>query len=87
VKSAPPTSGSRGRPFAPRLRDCHAARLDHRAQDRIEHLKRAVDSHGLIGQAMGILMCRYGITADTAFATLGRVSQAHNLKLRALSDP
>ena len=29
-------------------------------------------------------MCRYGITADTAFATLGRVSQAHNLKLRAL---
>jgi hypothetical protein len=56
------------------------------AQDRIEHLKRAVDSHGLIGQAMGILMCRDGITADTAFATLGRVSQAHHLKLRVLSE-
>ena len=57
-----------------------------KAAERIAHLERAVESHGIIGQAVGILMCRYGIRAEAAFAALTRVSQHHNLKLRCLAD-
>jgi hypothetical protein len=56
------------------------------ARARIVQLERAVESHGVIGQAMGILMCRYSINADAAFAALIRASQGHNLKLRCLAD-
>jgi hypothetical protein len=56
------------------------------AKARVTHLEAAVESHGRIGQAMGILMARYGIGADAAFAALARVSQRHNLKLRPLAD-
>jgi len=52
----------------------------------IEHLRRAVESRGRIGQAVGILMCRYMISADAAFSAMSRVSQCHNLKLRAVAD-
>ncbi|MEP6695382.1 MAG: GAF and ANTAR domain-containing protein [Pseudonocardiales bacterium] len=47
-----------------------------------ENLKRAVQSRNLIGQAQGILMERYGLTADKAFELLRRVSQNQNVKLR-----
>ena len=56
------------------------------ARARVAHLEAAVEAHGRIGQAMGILMARYGIGADAAFAALARVSQHHNLKLRRLAD-
>ncbi|MGV9298176.1 GAF and ANTAR domain-containing protein [Amycolatopsis sp. NPDC003676] len=45
------------------------------------HLKRAVDSRDLIGQAKGILMNRRGISADAAFDILRRTSQDLNVKL------
>ena len=35
----------------------------------------------MIGQAKGILMERYRISGDAAFATLARASQATNVKL------
>ena len=35
----------------------------------------------MIGQAKGILMERYRISGDAAFATLARASQAANVKL------
>jgi hypothetical protein len=63
----------------------HCADL-HKALERIAQLERAVESHGLIGQAMGILMCRYSITSEAAFAALTRASQHHNLKLRCLAE-
>lgn len=56
------------------------------AQRRIEQLEQAVEAHGCVGQAMGILMARYTIGEDPAFAALLRVSQQHNQKLRTLSD-
>ncbi|MFJ7219202.1 ANTAR domain-containing protein [Amycolatopsis sp. NPDC098790] len=45
------------------------------------HLRRAVESRDVIGQAKGILMARQGLTADAAFALLRRTSQELNVKL------
>jgi len=49
-------------------------------------LLRAVHSRGLIGQAQGMLMQRYGLTADSAFGVLRRCSQQHNTKLVVLAE-
>jgi GAF domain-containing protein len=49
------------------------------------HLRRAVESRDVIGQAKGILMQRRGITADEAFDVLRRASQDLNIKLADLA--
>ena len=67
--------------------DSGALRADlDRALARIQQLEFAVETHGRIGQAMGILMRRYSICSDAAFAALCRVSQHHNIKLRTLAE-
>jgi len=45
-------------------------------------LWQAIDARKLIGQAQGILMERFGIDGDQAFAVLRRYSQDYNIKLR-----
>jgi len=47
-----------------------------------ENLQRAVQTRNLIGQAQGILMERFALSADKAFELLRRVSQQQNVKLR-----
>jgi len=47
-----------------------------------ESLWQAVDARKLVGQAQGILMERFGIDGDKAFAVLRRYSQDNNIKLR-----
>ncbi|MCR6490236.1 GAF and ANTAR domain-containing protein [Amycolatopsis sp. OK19-0408] len=49
------------------------------------HLRRAVDSRDVIGQAKGILMQRRGISADEAFDVLRQASQELNVKLADLA--
>lgn len=51
-----------------------------------ENLWRMVDTRNLIGQAQGILMQRYGLTAEKAFAVLRRYSQTHNVKLVQIAE-
>lgn len=51
-----------------------------------ENLWQAVDARKLVGQAQGILMERYQLTADQAFAVLMRYSQDNNLKLRTVAE-
>lgn len=51
----------------------------------IEHLRHAIETRGIIGQAQGILMERYGLDPDAAFAFLKRLSSTHELKIRDLS--
>ena len=51
-----------------------------------EHLQRARDARGIVGQAQGILMERYQITADQAFAVLKRYSSHLNQKLRCVAE-
>jgi GAF domain-containing protein len=45
-------------------------------------LMQAVDARKLIGQAMGILMERYGLDSDQSFEVLRRYSQQNNRTLR-----
>jgi GAF domain-containing protein len=63
----------------------HAAIALAHAREK-EELWRAVDSRKLVGQAQGILMERYSLDADQAFAVLLRYSQHENLKLRAVAE-
>ncbi len=51
-----------------------------------ENLWQAVDARKLIGQAQGILMERFDLTTDQAFAVLLRYSQDNNIKLRSVAE-
>lgn len=51
-----------------------------------ENLWQAVDARKLIGQAQGILMERYTLNADQAFAVLMRYSQQNNVKLKDVAQ-
>jgi GAF domain-containing protein len=49
-------------------------------------LSQAVDARKLVGQAMGILMERFDLDGDQAFAVLRRYSQDTNTKLRDVAQ-
>jgi transcriptional regulator with GAF, ATPase, and Fis domain len=49
-------------------------------------LWEAIDSRHQIGQAQGVLMERYDLSADQAFAVLRRYSQEQNRKLRVVAQ-
>jgi hypothetical protein len=53
---------------------------------RQDRLLAAVDTRDLIGQAKGILMERYKITAEEAFTVLVRTSQRSRRKLREVAE-
>lgn len=52
---------------------------------QIADMARAVEARHVIGQAQGLLMERFGIDADQAFAVLRRYSQDGNVKLRVVA--
>jgi AmiR/NasT family two-component response regulator len=54
-------------------------------QFEIEHLRRALGSRDVIGQAKGVLMERFKIAADEAFALLVHASQHQNVRVADLS--
>jgi AmiR/NasT family two-component response regulator len=62
----------------------HAAIAIGHAHER-ETLNEALQTRKVIGQAVGILMERYDIDEDRAFAFLVRASSHGNLKLRAVA--
>ena len=53
---------------------------------RNTNLWQAIDARQAIGQAQGILMERYQLTPDKAFAVLRRYSQHNNIKLSVVAD-
>ena len=63
----------------------HAAIALDRSRQQA-NLSRAVDSHANVGQAVGIVMERFGIDADKAFSVLRRYSQDANVKLREVAE-
>lgn len=56
------------------------------AAQEVENLETALGSRTVIGQATGILMERFDLSADRAFSVLGRLSQQKNIKLRRLAE-
>jgi GAF domain-containing protein len=52
---------------------------------RIDQLNDALDSRTSIAAAVGILMQRFDLTYDRAFAVLGRISSQSNVKIRDLA--
>ncbi|MCF6734648.1 GAF and ANTAR domain-containing protein [Blastococcus sp. KM273129] len=63
----------------------HAAVAVADAQE-LEHVSAALVHRDVIGQAKGILMERFKITADQAFGLLAKVSQDSNRKLHAVAE-
>jgi transcriptional regulator with GAF, ATPase, and Fis domain len=55
-------------------------------QEWRRNMAAALTSRDVIGQAKGILMERYRLTPDAAFALLVKASQHTHTKLRAISD-
>jgi GAF domain-containing protein len=51
-----------------------------------EQFTQALASRTVIGQATGIVMERFGLDEDAAFAVLRRLSQTMNVKIRDLAD-
>jgi GAF domain-containing protein len=53
---------------------------------KVNHLQLALATRDVIGQAKGVLMERYKVTADQAFALLAQLSQDTNRKLHDVAD-
>ena len=65
---------------------CANAEVYWRTYSLTEHLREALESRDVIGQAKGILMVRRGCTPDVAFEALRKVSQHRNIKLRDIAE-
>jgi GAF domain-containing protein len=63
----------------------HAAIALHNADER-ENLNQALESRKMIGQGVGIVMERYGLNEDRAFAFLVRASSTANIKVRDIAQ-
>lgn len=57
-----------------------------RARERAEHLQRALDSRGVIDQAMGLIRGRSGCSSEEAFVRLRRMSMVENTKLHMIAQ-
>lgn len=56
------------------------------AEERIQHLLVALERRTVIGQATGIVMERYKLGPEAAFAVLRRVSSQSNRKVIDISE-
>ena len=65
---------------------CANAEVYWRTYNLTEHLREALESRDVIGQAKGILMARRGCTPDAAFEALRTASQHRNIKLREIAE-
>jgi AmiR/NasT family two-component response regulator len=76
---------------ASRVRPCTSGderltkQLDE-ALRKVENLEIALRTARQIGMALGIVMCRYGLTEDDAFAALRALSQKSHRKLREIAE-
>jgi GAF domain-containing protein len=64
----------------------HQATVALNYANEVHNLQEAVATRTGIGQAVGIVMERYGLTDEQAFAFLARLSQHRNVKLRLVAQ-
>jgi GAF domain-containing protein len=62
------------------------AQLLASAQERTDRLQRALKTHAVIDQAIGIIRSRSGGSAEEAFERLAKMSQAENVKLHLIAE-
>jgi GAF domain-containing protein len=62
------------------------AQLLAKAQERTARLQRALNSRGVIDQAIGIIRSRSGVGTEVAFDRLVRMSQTENIKLHVVAE-
>jgi AmiR/NasT family two-component response regulator len=55
------------------------------AQERIRQLEEALRTRTVIARAQGMIMERYGVGAEEAFAVLRRLSNESNIPVRELA--
>lgn len=55
-------------------------------QDQLGHLRQALDTRDVIGQAKGLVMAQRQVSADEAFTLLSAASQRLNIKLRDIAE-
>jgi len=65
---------------------CANAEVYWRTFTLTEHLREALESRDVIGQAKGILMARRNCTSEAAFEALRKASQHRNTKLREVAE-
>ncbi|HEY0905420.1 MAG TPA: ANTAR domain-containing protein [Marmoricola sp.] len=61
-----------------------AVALDYARE--LDNLREAVKARQAVGRAVGIVMERYQLSEQRAFAFLARLSQTRNIKLRVVAD-
>ena len=54
-------------------------------QQEVGQLRRALASHAVVDQAIGVLRAVYGLSSEQAWDVLERVSQHANIKLRGVA--
>jgi AmiR/NasT family two-component response regulator len=67
----------------------YVAVVDHEleaAEESNRHLLEALASRTVVGQATGIIMERYKLDPDAAFAVLLRISSERNRKVREIAE-
>jgi len=84
VYAAAPNQFTAGDAAAALLLATHAA-IAIAGVQQLADLTRAIEARHLIGQAQGLLMERFSIDGDQAFAVLRRYSQDDNVKLRVVA--
>jgi len=61
------------------------AEITRLVEDDDRHLRDALGTRSVIGQAQGMLMHRHGYDTEAAFTALRTASQNHNTKLREVA--
>lgn len=67
--------------MAARVQSTEDAAQTSAEHERAENFQTAMGTHGVIGQAIGLVMARRGCDSAAAFDVLRRASQNHNIKL------
>ena len=62
------------------------AQTHERDQQKAQQLEQALDTRGVISNAVGILMAQEAVNRDDAFGILRTTSQTLNIKLRVIAE-
>jgi hypothetical protein len=80
------SDASRIRETSAEMHDASAEQMLAAMRSEVMQMRQALQTRATIEQAKGIVMARYGLSADSAWGYLVRSSQQRNIKLRDLAE-